>query len=453
MPYVPHTDKDFKAMLKAIGVRSLKELYSQIPESIMLDEPPDIGRGLSELEVSTLVQDIARRNRSLREFNSFLGAGCYDHYVPAPVSFILSRSQFLTAYTPYQAECSQGALQAIYEYQTFIGLLTGMDITNASMLDGASSLAEAVLMSLRITRRKKIVVARSLNPEYLEVLKTYLSGFDFSIREIGFSGDGLIDLTKLEQLIDEDTSCCVIASPNFFGLIEDLGKITSVLKQKQVLSIMVTNPLSLAVLKEPSSLGLDIVCGDGQSLGQGLCFGGPSFGFLATGKEYMRQLPGRIIGKTVDKKGRTAYCLTLQTREQHIRREKATSNICSNQSLNAIGAAVYLSLMGKEGLRKAALGCLENTRYLYQRLKEVRGVVIPYPPRIFNEFLWEVGGPRKIMEILYKKDIIAGYYVGDRFKEHPNGIISSCTEKKTRADIDNFVNTLAEVLHGEKAYI
>jgi glycine dehydrogenase subunit 1 len=448
MPYILNTQKDIKEMLKAVGASSFDELYSQLPSEIKLEEPLAIPSGLSELEVKKKVGKLSDKNTPLSKLNSFLGAGCYDHYVPAAVSSLLGSPQFLTAYTPYQAECSQGILQAIYEYQTYICLLTGMDVSNASLLDGASSLAEAVLMALRITKRKKVIVAKTLHPEYRQTLETYLSGFDFIIKEVKSGQDGLIDAKALKQALDSDSACCVLQSPNFFGLIEDIGEITAAAKERSALTVMATNPLSLALLKEPGSLGIDIVCGDGQPFGGNLNFGGPSFGFLATKKEYLRQVPGRIVGKTQDKEERPAYCLTLQAREQHIRREKATSNICSNESLNTIGAAIYLSLVGRDGLKQIAQYCFNNAQYLYQRLKEVRGVNIAFAPRIFNEFVWEVENASGVYDELCKKGIIAGFCLKSTFSQYKNGILSCCTEKKSKVDIDNFVNTLAEILHG-----
>lgn len=448
MSYILNTQQDIKEMLKTIGVNSVKELYAYLPEQIKLKGPLNIPGGLSEFEVKKVISELSKKNIPLERFNSFLGAGCYDHYIPAALSYILLSPQFLTAYTPYQAECSQGILQAIYEYQSYICLLTGMDISNASLFDGASSLAEAVLMALRITKRKKVIIAKSIHPEYKQTLNTYLSGFDFTIQEIEIGKQGFIDVSSLEEVLDGDTACCAFQSPNFFGLIENISEIAATAKAKGALTVMVANPLSLAILKEPGLLGVDIVCGDGQPLGGSLNFGGPSFGFLAAKSEYLRQMPGRIVGKTVDKEAKPAWCLTLQAREQHIRREKATSNICSNHSLNAIAAAIYLSLMGKEGLRDIALASFSNSQYLYRRLKEVRGVKIIYPPRIFNEFLWEVDRAEDILAKLYERNIIAGYFLGQKFPEYKNGIISCCTEKKTKKDIDNFVNSLAEVLHG-----
>ena len=440
MPYILNTDKDRKEMLSAMGLSSLDELFAQIPEALRLKEPLNLEAGYSELKLKNYLKKLSKKNKTLDNFNSFLGSGFYDHYIPAALDFILSRSEFLTAYTPYQPECSQGILQAIYEYQTYICLLTGMDVSNASMLCGGSSLAEAVLMSLRLTKRKKVLVSSALDPQYLSILKTYLSGLDAVIEEV--------DLENVSQDLNSQVASCVSQSPNFFGVLENLKDISQTLKRNQSLSIAVVNTMSLAIVKSTGDLGVDIVCGDGQPLGGGLNFGGSGFGFLAAKKDYLRQLPGRIVGRTVDAGGNRAYCLTLQTREQHIRREKATSNICSNQSLNTIGAAVYLALMGRDGFHKTALNSFNNTQYLYRRLSQMRGVNIPFSPRVFNEFLWEVKESKKILKSLYKKGIIAGYPIGEICPAYENGILSSCTEKKTKAEIDSLINALAEILHG-----
>lgn len=449
MPYILNTAKDIRAMLKSIGVESVDDLYASLPQSIKLKDPLDIDSGLSEFDASRKVTALSNKNITLDKFNSFLGAGSYDHYVPLALKSILSSSQFLTAYTPYQAECSQGILQAIYEYQSYICFLTGLDISNASLFDGASALAESVLMSLRITKRKKVIVAGMHHPEYLETLKTYLSGFDFIIEYVDAGEDGCVDLETLKSKIDTQTGCCAIQSPNFFGLIEDAEQIAAIAKENGALTVMVTNPLSLVLFKEPGIFGVDIVCGDGQPFGSGLCFGGPSFGFMAAKKDYLRQMPGRIVGKTTDREDNPAYCLTLQTREQHIRRQNATSNICSNQSLNAIGAAVYLSLMGASGMNNIASYSFKNTQYLYNRLSQIRGVTVPFSNRVFNEFIWQVDNAQALMQELYKRNIIAGFYLGGVSDKYSNSILSCCTEKKTKEDIDNLVNIVAEVLHGK----
>ena len=448
MPYILNTQKDTKDILKCLGLSSIDDLFKQLPDKIKLKDPLNISKGLSEYETKSVLIGLADKNISIDRCNSFLGAGCYDHYIPAALSYILSAPQFLTAYTPYQAECSQGILQAIYEYQTYICLLTGMDVSNASLFDGASALSEAVLMALRINKKNKILLSKNMHPEYKETLKTYLSGLGFVIKEVEFNSQGVVDNHALFECLDDDVSCFAFQSPNFFGLIENVQELVQEVKGKGVIPIMVTNPLSLSILKEPRELGVDIICGDGQTLGGNLNYGGPSFGFIGTGKKYIRQIPGRVVGKTVDKEGKDAYCLTLQTREQHIRREKATSNICSNQSLNAIGAAVYLSLLGREGLKDAAVYSFSNTQYLYKRLKEVRGINVLFKPTVFNEFVWKVEDAPIIIEKLYKRNIIPGYYLEDKFPEFKNCILSCCTEKKNKKDIDDFINVVAEVLHG-----
>jgi glycine dehydrogenase subunit 1 len=446
MSYILNTEKEIKQMLKDIGVDSVEDLYNHLPSQIRLKEPLGLPSGLSEYEVKKKIEKISKKNLPLDSFNSFLGGGCYDHYQPAALNFILSSSEFTTAYTPYQAECSQGILQAIYEYQSYICLLTGMEVTCASLLDGASSLAEAVLMALRVAKRNKVVIAETIHPEYIDTLYTYLSGFDFLIEKVKFAKDGCIDLDILEEVVDEECACFAFQSPNFFGIVEDQEKICQILKKKEVIPILVTNPLSLAILKEPSFYGVEIVCGDGQVLGGNLNFGGPSFGFLATREKYLRQMPGRIVGKTTDKEGKVSFCLTLQTREQHIKREKATSNICSNHSLNAIGAAIYLSLMGKEGFKRSALYSLNLAHYLYERLKEIKGINLPFSSYFFNEFVWEVENPQELIDKLLRKKIIAGLYVGKFYPNLKKGILSCCTEKKSKEEIDEFIEALKEVV-------
>ncbi|MDD5584010.1 MAG: aminomethyl-transferring glycine dehydrogenase subunit GcvPA [Candidatus Omnitrophica bacterium] len=445
MPYILNTAQDTKEMLLAIGHKSIEELYGRLPCEILLKSPLNLAQGKSEQETKKSVECLARKNSPLSEFNSFLGAGCYDHYIPAALKPLITRAEFLTAYTPYQAESSQGILQTIYEYQSYMCLLTGMDVSNASLFDGASALAEAVLMSLRITRKNKIIIARSMHPEYRQTLKTYLSGFDFIIEEIGFEKQGFIDIKMLTAALGDDVACIALQSPNFFGLIEDVQSLVAYAKKTGALTIMVTNPMSLGILKTPGSYGVDIACGDGQVLGGNVNFGGPSFGFLAAKNEFLRQMPGRIVGKTVDKENNPAYCLTLQAREQHIRREKATSNICSNQSLNAMAAAIYLSLMGREGFKDAALYSLNLTHYCYDALASVPGVTRIFSNRFFNEFVWQVKDAKKIVNKLHKKKIIAGLPLRDFYPELKDCIVSCCTEKKTKEDIDNLIAELKDI--------
>ena len=432
-------------MLKELHLSSVEELFSHLPDSIRLKDELKIPPGISEDELGALIKSNADKNTPLSCYNSFLGGGLYFHYLPAALKHLLLRSEFYTAYTPYQAECSQGVLQAIYEYQTYMCMLTGMEVSNASLYDGASSLAEAVLMSLRINKRKKVLIAESVHPEYREVLKTYLKGFEFTLEEIPFTKEGMLDINKLRASLDEATSCLAIQTPNFFGLIEDTQTITQTIKEKGVLSIVVTNPFSLSLLKELSLLGADIVCGDGQPLGSPLSLGGPAFGFLTTKKEFMRQLPGRIVGKTKDREGNDGFCLTLQAREQHIRREKATSNICSNQSLNAIGAAIYLSLLGKEEFRRAGTYALNLSHYCYEGLGALPSVSMPFSGRFFNEFIWHLPQAEEVWQALYGRNIICGILVEKFYPQLKNCILTCCTERKTKEEIDDFIKNVEEL--------
>lgn len=446
MPYILNTENDIREMLRVIGLSSLSELYKHLPSKIKISGALNIPLGLSEQETSQFVKGLAEKNKTISSFNSFLGAGVYNHYIPSALKPLATRAEFLTAYTPYQAECSQGILQAIYEYQSYICLLTGMDVSNASLFDGGSSLAESALMSLRITKRSKVVISSAINPEYKKTLYTYLSGLNFKIQEIDFNPDGTTNIDLFREALDDNTACFVLQSPSFFGIIEDAEKFSSLAKEKGALTILIANPMSLALLKEPANCGIDIVCGDGQVLGGDLSLGGPSFGFLATKNEYLRQMPGRIVGKSVDREGKTAYCLTLQAREQHIKREKATSNICSNQSLNAIQSAIYLSLMGKDGIRDCALYSLNLAHYLYERLREINKVKLSFSRNFFNEFVWQADNGKSIVKKLYKEKIIAGLSLDGVYPKLKNGILSCCTEMKTKEEIDSFIKTLKNIL-------
>lgn len=432
-------------MLEKIGVNSVKELYHQLPEDILIKGKLALPQGLSELEVSKELVSLSKKNLSLEQINSFLGAGCYDHYIPSAVDAIIRNSEFTTAYTPYQPEVSQGILQAIFEYQSYICRLTGMDVSNASLFDGASALAEAVLMALRVRQRRKVLVTRSLNPQYRQTLKTYLDGLPFQIEEIGFNNSGQLDQDNLDALVNDDLCCLVVPLPNFFGVVEDFSQWIEKFKKRNVLVIAVVNPLLLAVLTPPSTYSVDIVCGDGQPLGNSPSFGGPSFGFIATKSEYLRQIPGRIVGQTTDKDGKLSYCLTLQTREQHIRREKATSNICSNQSLCAISATVYLALMGKRGLEDVVNISYANTLYLYRQLSKIAQIRFPFSGNFLNEFVWQVEDAQKVLARLSKENICAGYYLGKDYPELKNMVLSCCTEKKTKEEINQFVDALKKL--------
>jgi len=420
MPYILNTPSQIKEMLEVVGLHSLEELFSHLPPSLRIRGELSLPSGLSEEELIRVVKRLAKKNKPLSKFNSFLGGGIYPHYIPSPLNHLIGRAEFYTAYTPYQAEASQGSLQAIFEYQTYICLLTGMEVSNASLYDGATSLAEAVLMSLRIKRRSKVLICESIHPEYRAVLHTYLKGSDFLVEEIKFNRDGFLDLDTLKEKIDDRVACVCIQSPNFFGLIEDLETINEIVKKKGILVILVTNPVSLAILKEPAKLGADIVCGEGQVLGRACAWGGETFGWLATKRDYLR--------------------------EQHIRREKATSNICSNHSLNAIAGAIYLSLLGKEGLKKVALYSLNLAYYLYRCLEDIKEIKLVFPSPFFNEFVWQVNNSYQVWEALYSKSIIPGLMLEKFYPQLKDCILTSCTEIKTKEEIDDFVMCLKEVV-------
>jgi glycine dehydrogenase subunit 1 len=351
-PYIPNTQEDEKLMLQSMGMKDLDDLYSDIPENLKLKRELNIGEPKSELEVRKCINKLANKNLNTEDLVCFLGAGAYDHYIPAAIDYIVSRSEFATAYTPYQAEISQGTLQSIFEYQSMIASLTGMDVSNASMYDGATACVEAGFMAVESTRRKKILVSKTVNPETRKVLTTYMRFHGVEIQEID-SKEGETDLEKLQSAIDKETAGVIIQSPNFFGIIENLEPVEKMVHANKSLLIMSVDPISLGILKTPGEIGADIAVGEGQSLGSKLNFGGPYLGFMATTTKLMRKLPGRIVGETVDVDGKRAYVLTLQAREQHIRRQKATSNICSNEGLIALRAAIYLSIMGKEGIKEA----------------------------------------------------------------------------------------------------
>lgn len=446
MPYIFNTQDDISKMAKTIAIDSVDSLFAHLPEKIKLKTSLNLERGLSEREVKAAVEGLARKNRTISEFNSFLGAGVYQHYIPEALSYIISNPQFTTAYTPYQAEISQGILQTIYEYQSYISLLTAMDVTNASLFDGASSLAEAVLMSLRINKRQKIVLAQSIHPEYRQTVETYLAGFNYQISIAAINKEGKIDRQWLKDNLDNNCACLAIQSPNFLGVIEDTSDLANLVHDQGGVLIMVTDPYPLAVLKEPKELGVDIVCGDGQPLGGSLGFGGSSLGFLATKEEYLRQMPGRIVGRTTDQNNRIAYCLTLQAREQHIRREKATSNICSNQSLHAFIFTVYLALIGQEGFKKNMVYSANLSHYLYERLKKIEAVNLPLTGPFINEFVWRIDKAQLIIDYLYKKGIIAGFNLGTKYPEYKDCILSCCTETKSKKDIDKFITVLKQAI-------
>ena len=362
MRYIPHTTKDQQEMLKSIGQSSIEELFADIPAKVKLKEETPLPQALSEPELLEELKKVSEKNKKA---SSFLGGGSYNHFIPSVVKHIVSRSEFYTAYTPYQAEASQGILQIIYEYQSMICELTGMDVANASMYDGATAMAEAAMLACRHTRKKEIIVSSTVQPEYRKVLKTYAKGTDLGVTESSFTKEGL---TPQNFELSADTACLILQQPNFFGSIEDVSSLAKRAHTAGALFIVSADPISLGLLKAPGDYGADIVVGEGQALGNPQSFGGPGLGIFAVKKALMRHIPGRVVGQTVDKDGKRAFCLTLQAREQHIRREKAFSNICSNEALAALAATVYLSVMGKSGLRKVAELCSQKANYLKKTL-------------------------------------------------------------------------------------
>ncbi|SIR49152.1 aminomethyl-transferring glycine dehydrogenase subunit GcvPA [Halanaerobium kushneri] len=445
MDYISNTAAEKNKMLKEIGIKEVKDLFQMIPEAVAADDELKIKAGISEMELMRKAQAQAAKNKSLDQQISFLGAGAYDHYVPGIIDALISRSEFYTAYTPYQAELSQGTLEAIYEYQSMICDLTGMGIANASMLDGGSAAAEAVTMAARITRKARVILPDTINPAYREVIKTYGSGVDLDFIDLE-SENQIINPALIEEKIDNQTAVVVLQYPNFYGSIEKMESISKIVKNnKKTLLLIIANPILLGLLKAPADFGADIVVGEAQSLGSGLNYGGPNLGFMACrdDRKMLRQLPGRIVGKTTDVEGKEGFVLTLQTREQHIRREKATSNICTNEALNALMATIYLSTMGKEGLKEVGEQSYHKAHYLAAKLDQLAGYQVLNKENFFNEFvLKSEKDSTELINELMKADIIAGYDLKELGSE---GILVCVTEKRTKTEMDKLVEKL-EVL-------
>ncbi|MBP7176516.1 MAG: aminomethyl-transferring glycine dehydrogenase subunit GcvPA [Thermoclostridium sp.] len=443
--YIPNTHAQQMEMLKDIGLASMEDLFAAIPQNVRLKRELNLPAALSEMELTGQMSRMSAKNSNTDEYACFLGAGAYDHYIPAVVASLLARQEFYTAYTPYQPEISQGTLQAIFEYQTMICRLTGMDVANASMYDGSSALAEAASAACHTTGRKEILAALSVHPESREVLSTYSRFSGNKVTEVGFQR-GRLDLAELEAKLSEKTAAVVVQSPNFFGAIEDLKEIAFIAHKAKALLIVSCDPISLAILKSPGELGADIAVGEGQSMGNPLSFGGPYLGFFAAKKELLRRMPGRIVGETFDKEGRRAFVLTVQTREQHIRREKATSNICSNQALNALAATIYLTAMGKQGLRKVALLCVSKAHYAYEQLLKT-GLFQPcFDAPFFKEFaVYYNGNVTELNQKLLQYGIIGGYDLEKQYSTMKNGYLVAVTEKRTREEIDLFCAKAVEL--------
>lgn len=445
MNYVPNTASQQAKLLARIGAASLEELFQDIPQSLRLTRPLNVVGGMSEPELVKHVKALAHQNGSTETYLSFLGAGAYEHYIPSFVDQLLLRSEFYTAYTPYQPEISQGTLQAIYEYQTLVCELTGMDVANASMYDGASALAEAALMSCDATRRSKVLVSRSVHPEYREVLATYLPPRGVEIVEIPYK-DGLTDMAGLEKLLSQDVAGVLIQVPNFLGGIEDGEEIARLAHAQGALLVTSVNPVSLGLIKAPGDYGADIVAGEGQPFGNPLNFGGPYLGFLASREKFVRRLPGRIVGATKDKNGKKGYVLTLQAREQHIRREKATSNICSNEALCALAFTIHLSGLGKSGLQAMANLNLQKAHYAAEQIASLPGMKLAFSGPFFHEFVVETQvEPARINRELLKAQIIGGLDLGRFYPELDHHLLFCVTETKSKEDIDRLVTRMGDV--------
>jgi glycine dehydrogenase subunit 1 len=442
MPYIPNTDDDRRKMLARIGVGKLEDLFEAIPSELRLNRPLNIP-ALSEME---LLREIRRLSRENREgLVCFAGGGVYDHFIPAAVDSIISRPEFMTAYTPYQAEVAQGTLQVIYEFQTHICRLTGMEVANASMYDGATAAAEAVIMAMTVTGRSKIVISETVNPLYREVIQTYLSGRKVESVSVPMK-DGLSDFNRMADTIDEKTACVLIGQPNFFGMIEDAEAAAQLAHKVGAKLIMSVDPVAQAILKTPAECDADIVIGEGQPLGIPVSFGGPLLGFFAAKKELIRYMPGRIVSRTKDVDGREGFVLTLQTREQHIRRERATSNICTNQALCATAAAVYLTLMGKAGLKQVALLSAERAQSTARRIFQIEGFEPYFNGPFVREFA--VKTPRPAEEIvlnLVENQILPGIDAGRWYKGLGDCLVVALTEKRTDEEIDRLVGSLKEL--------
>ena len=446
MRYIPHTDEDRQQMLAAIGVGSTDELFADIPAAVRLNRPLDLPPAMAEMELAGHMRELAEKNADVLRNTCFIGAGAYDHYVPSVINHMLLRGEFYTAYTPYQPEISQGTLQVIYEYQSLICELTGMDMANASMYDGASAVAEAAIMAAAHTNRKQILVSSTVHPDYREVVRTYLAGQGVEVVDVPMA-DGITDVVALKGLAGAQTAAVIVQNPNFFGNLEPVTEVEPVAHGVGGLFVVAADPISLGILKAPGSYGADIVAGEGQALGNPMSFGGPWLGFLASREALSRRIPGRIAGATTDNRGQSGFVLTLQTREQHIRREKATSNICSNQALNALAATIYLTLLGKQGIRKVAELSLQKAHYAYDQITKLDRFQPAFRQPFFKEFAVRTTlDPEGVVEAMLSHRILGGYPVGQAYKNLEDLLLIAVTEKRTREEIDHFAARLEELV-------
>jgi glycine dehydrogenase subunit 1 len=446
MRYIPHTTDEIKHMLKTVGVDDVGKLFDSIPSDLKLSEPLNLPEAMDEESLNRHLGKLSNKNTASANITtSFLGAGAYNHHIPAVINQLLLRSEFFTAYTPYQPEASQGTLQAIFEYQSMMASLIGCEVVNASMYDGASATAEALLMAGRIKKKKtRILIAHNVHPEVRAVCQTYLSDNRSTIEIINSSPNGQTDLEDLTQKLDQDVAAVVIQQPNAFGCLEDLPRIADQVHQADSLLIgVVLEPVSLGLLEAPGKLGADIVCGEGMSLGTGLNYGGPGLGIFGSSQKNTWQMPGRLVGQTTDVRGQKAYVLTMSTREQHIRRARATSNICTNEGLCALATVIYLSLMGRQGFEELARTNAANARYACQRLTSIPGVSQTFPTPFFNEFAISLEQDAELVhEKLSQQGMIAGFPLGKHYPEHKNSLLVCLTETNTKEQVEQLASAL-----------
>ena len=449
--YTSATDADREQMLAAIGASSVDELFSDIPAGVRLDRPLELPDGMTEQAVYERLAELASRNTSAEDETSFLGAGMYDHYVPALIDSITQRSEFLTPYTPYQPEISQGTLQAMFEFQTSISELTGLPVASAGLYEGPSSVAAAAYLARGATGRTKFLVSRGVHPHSREALETYSAGYGTSVHDLPLAA-GATDIAALESALDDDTAAVFLQQPNFLGSVEDLAALAPVAKRTGALLIVAVDALTLGVLRPPGDFGADVAVGEGQPLGNRLDYGGPSVGFFAAREEHIRRMPGRIAGETTDVDGRRGFVLTLQTREQHIRREKATSNICTSQQLNALAATVYLSWLGRAGIVELGELMAQRTAYARERLAAIDGVELLHSQPAVREFAVALDAPvDAVLRRCAAEGINAGYPLGHDYPEWQNGLLIAITERRTRAHIDLLADALGRAVAAERA--
>lgn len=445
MPYHFNTPEDTQAMLEAIGVKTIEELFASIPESLRLRRELCMPPAMTEMELTQHMTELAENNLHAQNSVCFLGGGSYDHFIPAVVDALASRGEFYTSYTPYQPEVSQGNLQAMFEYQTLICRLTGMDVSNASLYDGGSAVTEAALMSLSVAKgRNKVVVPESMHPEYRQILETYLLNLDAELVTVPCP-QGVIDVAEFAKAIDETAACLIVQHPNFFGSPEELESLGKLAKDNKAAFIVSVDPISLGILKRPGDFGADIVVAEGQYLGSGMQYGGPYLGIMACRESFVRRMPGRIAGQTVDHHGQACWVLTMQTREQHIRRDKATSNICTNQTLFALRASIYLSLMGPEGLKEVASLSLQKANYAAKQLASTDRFSLAFQQPIFKEFVVRDSqdGVEELMQRCEEQGILAGIPLGQWYPDLGDCFLVAVTEQRTRKQIDQLAATLA----------